>query len=198
MKRAFIPCLALLLAAASWGQETVKEFDAQANLKHVSESGLKAQKEITHTSSKSGSALLDLYMTGLSMMVQQGTGTPDTLDKRLQEVMLAAKKAREANEIDGVFFYRFNRLLAVTKLVAVPDPTGILVPVIMDFLASFVLDKLGHDEFRVNGKGPKAISLVGAALSAEIIDLQIYLETSKQRETLQYSLQEKMAGAPKK
>lgn len=196
MKRALIPCLILLLAAASWGQEAVKEFDAQAKLSHVSEGDAGAQKDITHTSSKSGSALLDAYMTSLSMMVKQGT--PETLDTRLQEVMLAAKKAREANEIDGVFYYRFNRLLAVTKLVAVPDPRGVLAPVILDVLGNFVLDKLGHDEYRAGGRGPEAINHVAAALSAEIVDLQIYLQTAKQREVLQHSLQEKMSGAPKK
>jgi len=194
MKRALIPCLVLLLAAASWGQEAVKEFDAQAKLSHVSEEGPNAQKDITHTSSKAGSALLDAYLENLIMMARQGT--PDTLDKRLQEVMTAAKNAREANEIDGVFYYRFNRLLAVTKLVAVPDPRGVLAPVILDVLGNFVLDKLGHDEFRSGRSG--AISLVAAALSAERIDLQIYLQTAKQRETLQFKLQEQMKGAPKK
>lgn len=196
MKRALIPCLILLLAAASWGQEAVKEFDAQAKLRHVSESGPNAQKDITHTSSKSGSALLDAYMTNLSMMVQQGT--PETLDTRLQEVMLAAKKAREANEIDGVFYYRFNRLLAVTKLVAVPDPRGVLAPVILDVLGNFVLDKLGHDEYRAGGRGPEAISHVAAALSAELIDLQIYLQTAKQRDYWKQTIDKVMSGGPKK
>jgi hypothetical protein len=196
MKRALIPCLILLLAAASWGQETIKHDGSEAVLKHVSEGEANVQKDVPHTSSKSGSALLDAYLDNLSMMARQGT--PDSLDKRLQEVMLAAKKAREANEIDGVFFYRFNRLLAVTKLVAVPDPNGILAPVILEALGNFVLDKLGHDEFRVNGKGPHAIGHVAAALSAEVIDLQIYLQTAKQREALQFSLQEKMSGGAKK
>jgi hypothetical protein len=58
---------------------------------------------------------------------------------------------------------------------------------------------LGHDDFRaLSGKGSKAINYVATALSADIIDLQIYLQTAKQRETLKYNLQEKMTGAPKK
>ena len=197
MKRAFVPCLILLLVAASWGQEAVKADVAQANVKHVSEPGPNVQKDVTHTSSRSGSALLDGYLASLSMMVQQGT--PETLDKRLQEVMLAAKKAREANEIDGVFFYRFNRLLAVTKLISVPNPTGILAPVIQDVLADYVQDKLGHDEFRSDGgKGPKGINLVAAALSAELIDLQIYLQTVKQREYWKQTIDKVMSSAGKK
>jgi hypothetical protein len=200
MKRALIPCLVLLLTAASWGQEAVKEFDAQAKLNQVSESGPNDQKDATNVSSKSGSALLDLFIVNISELTAHAMpGDRDTYDRRLQEMMQAAKKAREANEIDGLFFARFNRLLAVTKLVMVPDPSGILAPVINDFLGDYVQAKLGHDEFRaIAGKGPKAINYVATAMSAEIIDLQIYLQTAKQRETLQYSLQEKMSGAPKK
>ena len=198
MKRALIPCLILLLAAASWGQETVKAFDGtRPSSSHVSEPGPTDQKELPHVSSKSGSALLDLFILNMSEMT--GQGERDTIDRRLQEMMLAAKKAREANEIDGLFFYRFNRLLAVTKLVTVPDPTGMLAPVINDILGEYVQAKLGHDEFRAGGgKGPKAINHVAAAMSAEIIDLQIYLQTAKQREALQFSLQEKMSGRAKK
>jgi hypothetical protein len=200
MKRALIPCLILLLAAASWGQETINHDGSEAVLKRVSEPGLTDQKEVPHVSSKSGSALLDLFLVNMREMTGQGAQRArESIDKRLQEMMQAAKKAREANEIDGLFFSRFNRLLAVTMLVVVPDPTGILTPVINDILGEYIQAKLGHDEFRAEGgKGPKAISYVAAAMGAEIIDLQIYLQTAKQREALQFSLQEKMVVGPKK
>jgi hypothetical protein len=200
MKRALIPCLVLLLAAASWGQEIAKKFDAQAKFSQVTDSRPNDQKSVSKVSSKSGSALLDLYILSLRIITTQAPpGDRDTVDKRLQEVMLAAKKAREANEIDGFFFNRFNRLLAVTKLVLLPDPAGILVPIINEFLGGYVQEMLGHNDFRaISDKGSKAINYVASALSADIIDLQIYLQTAKQREGLQYNLQEKMIGAPKK
>ncbi|GEM_PF-1687638 len=198
MKKALIPCLVLLLAAASWAApQTISHDGAQREHQHQEAAGPSEQKPHAQMSPQAGSAILDAYIDTLSGMARQGI--TDSLDKSLQELMLAAKKARDAGQVDSVFFYRFNRLLAVTKLVAVPDPRGVLAPVILDVLGNFVLDKLGHDEYRAGGKGPeRAINYVATALSAELIDLQIYLDTIKERESLQFKIQERMSGAPKK
>jgi hypothetical protein len=196
MKKALIPCLVLLLAAASWAApQTIPRDAAQREYQHQEAAGPAEQKPHAQMSPQAGSAILDAYIDTLSGMARQGA--PDSLDKSLGELMLAAKKAREAGQVDSVFFSRFNRLLAVTKLVAVPDPSGVLVPVIEDVLGTFVQDKLGHDEFR-GAKGAKAISHVAQALSTELINLQIYLDTTKERESLQFKIQERMSGGPKK
>ena len=155
-----------------------------------------AQKDATQAV-KSGSALLDLFLDNLGEMARRGT--PADVEKRLQEMMAAARKAREANLIDPVFFVRYNRMLAVTKLVITPDSGGILAPVIDDVLSGFVLDKLGHRGFdAVSDKGPKAVNYVAQALSVELINLQIYLDTAKERTDLEHKIQVRMSGAPKK
>jgi hypothetical protein len=196
MKKALIPCLILLLASAVWAEpQTVSHDGIQAEFQQQAAAGPGGQKPHAQMSPQAGSAILDAYIDMLSEMARQGT--PNSLDMSLQEMILAAKKARDAGQVDSVFFNRFNRLLAVTKLVAVPDPSGVLVPVIEDVLATFVQDKLGHDEFRA-AKGAKAISHVAQALSTELINLQIYLDTTKERESLQLKIQERMSGGPKK
>jgi hypothetical protein len=158
---------------------------------------LSVQKDSTRPSPATGTALLDLFIDNLRDMSREGT--PDSLDKRLQEMMIAARKAQEAGAIDAVFFLRFKRMLAVTKLVSVPDATGILAPVIEDVLSDFVQDKLGHSGFRdASGKGPKAINYVAQSLAVELINLQIYLDTTQERESLQKKIDERMSRAPGK
>jgi len=188
----------LLVLATGWAaQETIKSNrDGQA-LNASSETAVVEQKDATQTSPAAGSALLDLFLDHLREMAQ--TGKPEALEPRLQEMKLAAKKALEAKTIDPVFFRRFNRMLAVTKLVATPDSSGVLGPVIEDVLGDFVQDKLGVPGFREEGgKGPKAVNWVAQALATEIIDLQIYLNTLGQRQALQKKIEERMAAAPKK
>ncbi len=194
MKRISCFGVILFLAAGLWaGQEAVRP--DREGLMAPDAAGVE-QKDETRSSPLTGTALLDLFIDNLSDMARQGT--PDSLDKRLQEMMFAAKKARESNAIDAVFFQRFNRMLAVTKLVTVPDKSGILAPVIEDVLSGFVLDQLGHRGFREEGgKGPKSVNYVAQALSVELINLQIYLDTAKERASLQKKLDERMSS-PKK
>jgi hypothetical protein len=148
-------------------------------------------------SAAAGTALLDLFIDHMRAMSQQGT--PEAVETHLQQMMAAANKAREAKTVDLVFFSRFNRMLAITKLVATPDSGGILAPFIETVLSDFVRDKLGHSGFReVGGKGPKAINYVATALSEEIIDLQIYLDSLGRRHELQKKIDERMSAPVKK
>jgi hypothetical protein len=146
---------------------------------------------------KTGTALLDLFLDNMRDMAQKGTS--EAIDRRLQEMMIAANRALEAKTIDLVFFSRFRRLLAITKLVATPDPTGILGPVIERVLDDFVHEELGHPGFREEGgKGPKAINYVATALSEEIINLQIYIDTQGLRQKLQEKIDVRMSTPAKK
>ena len=112
--------------------------------------------------------------------------------------MAAARKARETNLIDQVWFLRFNRMLAITKLMITPDNGLILGVIIDDVLGSFVQDKLGHRHFdETEGIGP-AIGYVAEALSVELINLQIYLDTTKERGDLQKKITERMKGSARK
>jgi len=156
-----------------------------------------AREDSNRASAATGTALLDLFIDHLRDMAQRGT--PEAIETRLQELMTAANKARTAKTIDAVFFSRFNRMLAITKLVSTPDSSGILAPVIDSELSDFVQDKLGHAGFREEGgKGPKAINYVATALAEEIIDLQIYLDNLGRRQFLQRKIDERMSTPAKK
>jgi hypothetical protein len=198
IKKIWIPALILLLAWSAWASQDVGgTLGAEASAAVASDPAQAQLKDAAKTPVATGAVLLDLFIDNLREMTRQGT--PDSLDKRLQEMMTAAKHSRETNTVDGVFFRRFNRMLAVTKLVAVPDSTGILAPVIEDVLSDFVQDMLGHSGFRESGgKGPKAINFVAMALREEIINLQLYLDTMREREALQKKFDQKMSAAPKK
>lgn len=188
----------LVLALGGWAtQETTKPDREGQAMNPPVETPVAQLKDSTQTSPATGTALLDLFLDHLRDIAQ--SGKTEVLEFRLQEMMIAAKKAREAKTIDPVFFRRFNRMLAVTKLVATPDESAVLGPVIERVLGDFVLDKLGLQGFREEGgKGPKAVNWVAQALASEIIDLQIYLDTFGQRQALQKKIEERMAMPPKK
>jgi hypothetical protein len=188
----------LLLALGGWAaQETTKPGRERQALNPPAETPVVQLRDLPQISPVTGTALLDLFLDHLRDIAQ--SGKTEVLEPRLQEMMIAAKKAREAKTIDPVFFRRFNRMLAVTKLIATPDSSGVFAPVIERVLGDFVLDKLGLPGFREEGgKGPKAVNWVAQALASEIIDLQIYLDTFGQRQALQKKIEERMAAPPKK
>ena len=148
-------------------------------------------------SAAAGSALLDMFLENMRLMAVKGT--PEDVEARLQKMRAAADFARQDKAVDAVFFSRFNRLLAITKLVATPDTSGILGPFIDRMLGEFVEDMLGHSGFRdEGGKGPKAINYVAQALSEEVINLQLYLDTLGRRQALKAGIDARMtAPAPK-
>ncbi len=192
-----ITTIVFLVLAIGWaGQDTAKSGGEGQALTAPSESAVAEQKVALKQRPATGTALLDLFLDHLRDMAQSGKA--ETLDPRLQEIKIAANKARDAKTIDSVFFRRFNRMLAVTKLVAAPDSSGVLGPIIEDVLGDFVRDKLGIDVFREEGGGPKAINWVAQALASEIIDLQIYLDTFEQRQALQKKIDERMSISPRK
>jgi hypothetical protein len=191
----WIPGMILLLALSGWAAQEAAGPVGRAKAPDApAETASAQQKDITQIPPATGTTLLDLFIDSLRDMAQRGT--PENIEKRLQEVMIAANKAREAKAIDPVFFLRFNRMLAVTKLVIVPDPGGILAPVIEVVLGAFVKDMTGRS-FR-EGKGPEAINMVANALAQEIINLQIYLDTLDRRQALQKKIDEKMSRSPVK
>ena len=199
MTRKLLIVGAILLSAMSgWAaQETTRPDREGQALNPPAETPMVQLKDSTQISPVTGTALLDLFLDHLRDIAQSGKA--EVLEPRLQEMMIAAKKAREAKTIDPVFFRRFNRMLAVTKLVSTPDSSGVLGPVIEQVLGDFVLDKLGLPGFREEGgKGPKAVNWVAQALASEIIDLQIYLDTLGKRQALQKKIEERMATGPKK
>lgn len=144
---------------------------------------------------KAGYALLDLYVKSFQEMATQGSGSE--LESRLRAMAADAKKAREAGEINLVFYSRFARILAMTKLLVQPDQGNILVPVIDREVADFLLDITGEEPIAYKAGGPPAIGQVANALAEEIVNLQIYLDTLDKREAMRKKLDEAVGG-PKK
>ena len=197
-KKLLIVGAIFLMAWGGWASQETTRPDREGHaMNPPAETPVAQLRDSQQISPVTGTALLDLFLDHLRDIAQSGKA--EVLEPRLQEIMIAAKKAREAKTIDPVFLRRFNRMLAVTKLVATPDSSGVLGPVIEQVLGDFVLDKLGLQGFHEEGgKGSKAINWVAQALASEIIDLQIYLDTLGQRQALQKKIEERMATPHKK
>lgn len=125
-------------------------------------------------------------------MAETGTGGREVLDKALEEMMDDAKKAKSAGSIDPLFFRRYHRLLAISKLFIIEDRQGILGPLISEEVGKFVEEvkgiKLDPNE---NPIGP-----VADALAEEVIDLHLYLENLPKKEKMKREFLEKFS--PKK
>jgi hypothetical protein len=146
---------------------------------------------------KAAYALLD----GLGLMFHQfavtGSGGVNELEKGIQQFMADAKKAKDQNQLNLVFFGRYVNLLAIIKMVMAPDPGGILSPVIDRELRQFVGNVLGEEW---KGSGPGAIGQVANAIAYEIVDLQMYVDNLEAREKLRKAWDDKFKDAtpPKK
>jgi hypothetical protein len=147
-------------------------------------------------SRKAGYILLDTYVRSFQEIAAQGSGA--TLDSRLQAMAADAKRAKDAGEINLVFYSRFARLLAMTKLLIKPDVGNILMPVIDREVRDFLLDVTGEEPLAYKAGGAGAIGQVANAIAEELINLQIYLDTLEKRQALRKKLDEGMTGPPKK
>ena len=151
---------------------------------------LGAASNPANSKQRAGYALLDMFITSFREMATQGaTGK---LEPTLLYMSTELRKAREAGDIDAVFYARFSRLLALTRLVVAPDPGRILEPVINRELLFFVHDILG-EELKREG-GPAAINQAANAIAEELLNLQIYLDTKDRREDLRKKLDAKISG----
>ena len=145
---------------------------------------------------KAASRLLDSIGQMFYEMAMTGVGDKDKLEKSIQQFMAEAKKAKEQQQIDRVFFNRYARLLAIIKLVMAPDPGGILGPIVDRELGRFVAEVVGDDW---KGSGAAAVGQVADAIAYEIIDLQMYLDNLEKREKLRTDWDKKFSDVlPKK
>lgn len=142
---------------------------------------------------KGGYAILDLYVQSFQEMATKGA--QDILESKLSIIMAAAVKAKEQGEIDQVFSSRFSRLMAVTKLVMVPDQDKILAPVVEQEIRRFVKDVLGED---IPAGEKIGIGVVAESMAQEIINLQIYLDTKDQRQKLLEDFYKRFQGSETK
>ncbi len=128
---------------------------------------------------KGGYAVLDIYISAFREMAMKGT--KGVLESNLNAIMAAAVKAKAQGEVDDVFYSRFARLMAVTKLTLVPDSEQILKPIAEKEIRRFVGDILGDEAAAAPQIG---VGQLAESLSQEIINLQIYLDTKDQRKKM--------------
>lgn len=141
---------------------------------------------------KAGYALLDSLSQTFYELVVSESGGLEKINQAIQKCMSEARKVKDQNQVEPVFFARYQRLLGVIKLAMAPDPDGILVPVINRELAVFVKDVLVED---FKGSGPEAIGQVTRAIRDEIINLQLYLDNLERQEKLRKAWDDKFAKA---
>ncbi len=146
---------------------------------------------------KAGAALLDGIVQVFHDMAATGSGGAKQIEGFLVASMGEAGKAKDAKQIDSVFFARYRRLLGIIKLVMVPDPGGILAPVLDEELNRFVTEVLGEE---YKGVGPGAIGQVANAIADEIINLKIYMDNVELKAKLRKEFDAKFneAGSKKK
>lgn len=157
--------------------------------------GLFAAEDAPAAPKKAGYELIDMYIRGFQAMATQGT-TAEGLESNLRAVATATFNAKEAATIDQVFFSRFARILALTKLVIAPDPGNLLRPVIDREVADLIMDVTG--EAVSAGAGPVAVGRVANAIAEELVNLQLYLDTLEKRQAVRKTLDEGMIPQPKK
>ena len=126
---------------------------------------------------EAGYALLDELVGTFRDMAQQGSGGKEKVDEALENLMAKAKIDKAEENIDPLFFRRFNRLLSGMKLFIVEDGEGILGELIRREISALYLDVKGED---LDTSQP-ILGPVADALSDEIINLYLHLDNLEKK-----------------
>lgn len=150
-----------------------------------------------------GYALLDSVFVTFKELAEMKEPVIEKTNKALASMMKEAKEARAQGQIDEVFFKRFHRILLVLKIVVTPaeeDDAGIMTSFYFGEINQFIEDIEGEKYDVLKAGSREAIDKLSQAISHEIIDLRIYLDTEEKREKLaaEYEKQVgiKTAGTP--
>jgi hypothetical protein len=134
-----------------------------------------------------GYALLDTVFVTFKELAEMKGPVMEKTNKALISMMNDAKKAKSQNQIDDVFFKRFYRILLVIKIVITPVEKGkddVMGPFYFDEINEFIEDIEGEKYDVKKTKGREAINKLSQAVSHEIINLRLYLDTKEKREKL--------------
>jgi hypothetical protein len=134
-----------------------------------------------------GYALLDTVFVTFKELAEMREGVMEKTQKALTEMMKEAKNARAQDQIDDVFFKRFHRILLVLNIVITPvekDEANIMGPFYFGEINEFIEDIEGEKYDVQKTGGHEAINKLSQAISHEIIDLRLYLDTKDKREKL--------------
>ena len=129
-----------------------------------------------------GYALLDTVFVAFKELAEMKEPVIEKTNQALNDMMKDAKNARAQNQIDDVFFKRFHRILLVLKIVVTPiekDGAGIMDSFYFGEINRFIEDIEGI-KFDVKKAGTsEAIDTLSKAISHEIVDLRLYLDTKE-------------------
>jgi len=143
---------------------------------------------------KVGAALMESMAQLFGRMAGQTVYTKEerlrAIEDFLVQSMQEAKNARNQNQIDSVFFVRYQRLLGIIRMATAPDPTGILVPILNQEIERFVYEVLGEE---YKGTGPGAIGQVANAIADEMVNLQLHLDNFETKAKLRKAFDEKFS-----
>jgi hypothetical protein len=102
---------------------------------------------------------------------------PAHLEAALNEMMASAKRAKAEARIDQEFFDRYVRVVRVVRALTLPDPEGILYPLLEKEIRAFVDDVLGPQATRATGASPMAE--IASAIKKELDSLKLKLDQRK-------------------
>ena len=129
-----------------------------------------------------GKVLLDHVISGFKAMAISGSGGYKVVDQLLQKSMVMLRKAKSENKIDSVFYRRYKRILEVLKLAITDDREKILSDHIAIVMQNFIYNITG--EFKNLASERYGIGLISEAISFELLNLHIYLDTKSNRPAL--------------
>jgi hypothetical protein len=168
---------------------------------------LRASRISDPAEESAGYALLDTVFVAFKELAEMREPVMEKTQEALTGMMQDAKNARAQNQIDDVFFKRFHRILLVLNIVIIPvekDESDIMAPfykrTIFGEINQFIEDIEGEKYDVQKAGGKEAINKLSQAISHEIINLRIYLDTKEKREKLIAEYEKQMgiktAGTP--
>jgi hypothetical protein len=132
--------------------------------------------------SNDGQVLVDKLNTLFKNLAQKEHTSESETAAGLEGLLLDAKRARDQKLIDAAFFKRYQRVLIILRLMAMPGKQGVLAPVFEKEFSTFVEDISG---VRYDLASPSvAINQVTGALTDEVMNLYLYQDGLKARAKL--------------
>ncbi len=132
-----------------------------------------------------GKTLIYYIISGFKAMAVGGSGGYNVVDILLQKSMIMLRNAKEKGKVDSVFYRRYKRILEVLKLTIMDakfDKESILGDHISRVTQDFIYDITG--EIKEIDKLKRGVGLISEAVSEELLNLHIYLDTKENRKGL--------------
>ncbi|MFC2157070.1 hypothetical protein ACFLT9_04465 [Acidobacteriota bacterium] len=134
---------------------------------------------------KAGLALLDSLYVTFKDLAEKKNSVMDKTQRALVDIMKETQSARAQGQIDQSFFNRFHRIIQVLyMLTSPPDDGGILAPLYFGEINRFIEDVEGIKIDVQTAGSNVAINTFSKAVSHEVVNLRLYLESREDREKL--------------